>query len=41
MEINEFESVFNCGWGLLLVADEKDVDNIEIKDAQVIGQIIR
>jgi phosphoribosylformylglycinamidine cyclo-ligase len=43
MNMYDFECVFNCGWGLLIVTDEneaQDVCNI-IKDAQVIGEIIR
>ena len=39
----EFESTFNCGWGMLLVAKKlHDTDKIldHIKDAKVIGEII-
>jgi len=41
MTQHEFECVFNCGWGLLIVADDDESVNIcnIIKDAQVIGEI--
>ena len=36
----EFESTFNCGWGMLLVAKETDKILDHIKDAKVIGEVI-
>ena len=36
----EFESTFNCGWGMLLVAKETDKILDHIKDAKVIGEIV-
>jgi phosphoribosylformylglycinamidine cyclo-ligase len=35
---HEFESTFNCGWGMILVVD--DISNLNIKDAQLIGQVL-
>ena len=42
MNIYDFECVFNCGWGLLIVASNDEAHNVcnIIKDAQVIGEII-
>ena len=37
----EFESVFNCGWGLLLVADAENIDQIseKVTDSAVLGTL--
>jgi phosphoribosylformylglycinamidine cyclo-ligase len=35
----EFECIFNCGWGMLLIAEYADVVLQYIPDAQVIGQL--
>lgn len=37
----DFECVFNCGWGMLLVVGKDDVDNITeiINDSKVLGAI--
>jgi phosphoribosylaminoimidazole (AIR) synthetase len=34
----EFENVFNCGWGMLIVTETPD--RLNIPDKQVIGRII-
>tara|TARA_R110000851_G_scaffold194330_2_gene345156 strand:- start:99 stop:956 length:858 start_codon:yes stop_codon:yes gene_type:complete len=34
----EFESTFNCGWGMLLVVD--DPSKLDIDDMQVLGRVI-
>jgi phosphoribosylaminoimidazole (AIR) synthetase len=41
MEQYEFECVFNCGWGMLLVISNDEVTEVleKIKDAEVIGTI--
>ena len=36
----EFESVFNCGWGMVIVINKQDVNLLTIEDAKVIGEII-
>jgi phosphoribosylformylglycinamidine cyclo-ligase len=36
----EFESIFNCGWGMILVVDKISVDQlVDLEDAEVIGEI--
>jgi phosphoribosylaminoimidazole (AIR) synthetase len=42
MQRYDFESVFNCGWGMLLVISNDDVTNVleKIKDAEAVGTII-
>ena len=37
----EFESVFNCGWGMLLVADAENIDQIseKVTDSAVLGTL--
>lgn len=42
MQRYDFESVFNCGWGMLLVISNLDVADVleKIKDAKDIGTII-
>jgi phosphoribosylformylglycinamidine cyclo-ligase len=41
MDKHEFESVFNCGWGMLLVVEKDNVDKITeiINDSKVLGAI--
>jgi phosphoribosylaminoimidazole (AIR) synthetase len=41
MDKHEFESVFNCGWGMLLVADKENVDQIseKVADSAVLGTL--
>ena len=41
MEQHEFECIFNCGWGMLLVVSKDEVTEVleEIKDAVVLGDI--
>jgi phosphoribosylaminoimidazole (AIR) synthetase len=38
MTLEEFEAVFNCGWGMILVTSSPNKLNIE--DAKVIGRIV-
>ena len=35
----EFESIFNCGWGMVIIIDEKSLCSIQqnIPDCQVLG----
>ena len=42
MSMYDFECVFNCGWGLLIVTDNIDAQHVcnIIKDARVIGEIV-
>ena len=43
LPIQEFESVFNCGWGMLIVVAKEDVDRIQdlyIPNAVVLGDIV-
>ena len=35
----EFENIFNCGWGMLLITDTSDILN-QIKDAKILGKVI-
>jgi phosphoribosylformylglycinamidine cyclo-ligase len=37
---HEFESTFNCGWGMILVVAQDDIKHLNIVDCQVIGEII-
>ena len=41
MSKHEFECVFNCGWGMLLVADKENIDKIseKVTDATVLGTL--
>ena len=37
----EFENVFNCGWGMVLVVDKRSLEDLrKLDDAQVIGEVI-
>ena len=38
MELYDFQSTFNCGWGMILVTD--DPFNISVKDCEVIGEVL-
>ena len=38
MTLDEFEAVFNCGWGMIIVTSQPNKLNIE--DAKVIGRIV-
>ena len=38
MEDFEFESTFNCGWGMLIVCD--DPDKLDIPDMKVLGSVV-
>ena len=38
MERFEFESTFNCGWGMMFLTN--DPDKIDIPDAQVLGKVL-
>ena len=40
IDIPEFQSIFNCGWGMLLVADSENCTDIDIEDAVVLGEIV-
>jgi len=42
MDKHEFESVFNCGWGMLLVADVENIDKIseKVTDSAILGTLI-
>ena len=39
MTKHEFESTFNCGWGMMLITDDDSVLD-HIKDARVLGKVI-
>ena len=40
LDRHEFESVFNCGWGMVLVVDKLSLDRlVDLEDAEVIGEI--
>jgi phosphoribosylformylglycinamidine cyclo-ligase len=41
MDKYEFESVFNCGWGMLLIADAENIDQIseKVADSAVLGTL--
>ena len=38
MELHDFQSVFNCGWGMILATN--DPFNISVKDCEVIGEVL-
>jgi phosphoribosylformylglycinamidine cyclo-ligase len=38
--MEEFLTVFNGGWGMVLVVDPKDVDDLNILGIKVIGEVI-
>lgn len=37
---HEFQCVFNCGWGMVLVVEHEQLDNIDIPYATVIGEVL-
>ena len=41
MDKHEFESVFNCGWGMLLIADVENIDKIseKVTDSAILGTL--
>jgi phosphoribosylaminoimidazole (AIR) synthetase len=36
MSIVEFQSIFNCGWGMLVIAEEE----LDIPGSKVLGKVV-